>query len=153
MNNRCPLVSVRFDKRAALPAARHATVCRWRIFALAVVTLVGVLGQTSNVSAYYAWMWTSLGVGCARSIAVGPNGVPWILGCPGGNAEGTGPAWVYYLSSSRPPGSLFPVYQWNYDNFSALTLSINLSGNAFATDANGEVYADASNNATGDMPG
>ena len=86
----------------------------------------------------------------ARSISVGPNGVPWILGCTGGDPNGTGPAWVYYLTWSNPPGSLSPVYQWNYDYFSAMTLSVNLQGTPNVTDVNGVVWAETANNGSYD---
>ena len=146
MNNRCPSP----DKPAALPR-QDATVRRWRTFVLAVVALAGVLARPDNVSAQGYWAWAPLGVGCARSISVGPNGVPWILGCTGGDPNGTGLAWVYFLTWSSPPGSLFPVYQWNYDNISALTLYVNLNGLPYVTDIVGDVWYETGNY-TGSLP-
>lgn len=129
----------------------HIRRC-WRTFCilLSALTVACVLGLSSSASAgYYSWVWTPIGVGCARSISVGPNGHPWILGCPNGNPEGKGPAWVYYLTWSRPAGSLFDIYQWNYDNFSAMTLYVNVNGWPFATDETEAVYTDTGNNGSG----
>jgi hypothetical protein len=120
---------------AVLPPAQR-TIDRWRTFVLAILVLASVFARPGNISAqgfYYPgnvtapgwWYWVPLEIGCARSIAVGPNGVPWVLGCEDG-PNGTGPARVYYLSYSNQD-SLIP-YQWDYDNFSAMTLSVNLQG-------------------------
>jgi hypothetical protein len=128
---------------AVLPPAQHTISRRWRTFVLAILVLGGVLARPGNVSAQGHWAWAPLGVGCARSISVGPNGVPWILGCTGGDPNGTGPAWVYYLSWSNPTGSLFPTYQWNYDHISGVTLYVNLNGIPYVTDVVGNVWYEA----------
>ena len=83
-------------------AASHSTTA-WRALCLALLGLAGMFGQPGSASAQGYWAWAPLGVGCARAISVGPNGVPWILGCTGGNPNGTGPAWVYYLTWSNAP--------------------------------------------------
>jgi hypothetical protein len=143
---------------AVLPPAQR-TIDRWRTFVLAILVLASVFARPGNISAqgfYYPgnvtapgwWYWVPLEIGCARSIAVGPNGVPWVLGCEDG-PNGTGPARVYYLSYSNQD-SLIP-YQWDYDNFSAMTLSVNLQGVPNATDVNGVVWAETANN--GDFNG
>ena len=130
-------------------AASLRTAGSRRLLGAAVFALImGLAGRTNATQ--YPWVWQRLGVGCARAISVGPNGVPWILGCSQGQPNGVGPAWVYYLNTSSPPGSLLPHYQWVYDNFSALTLYVNLNGIPFATDTNGIVYSEAQINGDGD---
>ena len=108
-------------------AASHSTTA-WRALCLALLGLAGMFGQPGSASAQGYWAWAPLGVGCARAISVGPNGVPWILGCTGGNPNGTGPAWVYYLTWSNAPELFFTTYKWQYDNISAVTLYVNLNG-------------------------
>ena len=125
---------------------RHRAMFVRRLCAILIVALTLGLAGTGN-TANYPLVWQPLGVGCARAISVGPNGVPWILGCSNGDPNGVGPAWVYYLNTSLPPGSLLPHYQWIYDNFSALTLYVNVNGVPYATDTNGNVYSEYYNNA------
>jgi hypothetical protein len=115
---------------------------RWRSLTGGIVaaTFVGVMATANE--AHAGWYWVSLGVGCARQIAVGPDDAhPWITGCPNGNAEATGPSHVFYLTT-QSGGSLIPTYQWNFDNFSALSIYVNLNGWIFATDAEGRVWED-----------
>jgi hypothetical protein len=142
---------------ALLPPAQHTISRRWRTFVLAILVLAGALARPGHVSAqgiWYPgspsapgwWYWVPLEIGCARSIAVGANGVPWVLGCEDG-PNGTGPARVYYLSWSN--GSLVP-YQWNWDYASVMTLSVNIEGLPFVTDGNGDVWAETANNGAGD---
>ena len=85
--------------------------------------------------------WVPLGAGQARSISVGPNGVPWITGAPGGNSDAAGPAWVYYLTWEQG-SSLIPTPKWVYDNFSAINIYVNLNGMVFASDSTGAIYMD-----------
>jgi hypothetical protein len=125
----------------------------WRTLVIAVLVLAGVLARSGNASAQGHWAWVPLGTGCAHAISVGPNGVPWILGCPGGDPNAVGPAWVYYLSWSYPPDSFFATYQWNYDNFSAMTLYVNLNGVPFAADQFGNVWFEEANAASGNWNG
>ncbi len=90
-----------------------------------------------------SFVWTPLGTGCARTISVGANNVPWILGCPDGNANATGPAWVYYLSYSNSGGNLISTPKWNYDNFGqAIDVFVNLNGTPWVSAANGQFYLD-----------
>ena len=128
-------------------AASHSTTA-WRALCLALLGLAGMFGQPGSASAQGYWAWAPLGVGCARAISVGPNGVPWILGCTGGNPNGTGPAWVYYLTWSNAPESFFTTYKWQYDNISAVTLYVNLNGVPYVTDLVGNVWYE-----TGNYPG
>ena len=151
---RYPPVSNPWSAAAAVGAVpRRISDRRWRTFVIVFLALAGVLARPDNVRAQGHWEWAPLGVGCARAISVGPNGVPWILGCPGGDPNATGPAWVYYLTWSYPPDLFFAAYQWNYDNFSAMTLYVNLNGVPFATDIFGNVWWEELNSATGDWTG
>ena len=114
-----------------------------QLFAMAICTFIIGLTGSGNAT-QYPWAWQPLGVGCARAISVGPNGAPWILGCSQGQPNGVGPAWVYYLNTSYPAGSLLPHYQWVYDNFSALTIYVNLNGEPFVTGTDQNVYMEHS---------
>jgi hypothetical protein len=118
---------------------------RWRMLWFAITAILGLLALPDTSAAQQGyWAWAPLGVGCARSISVGPNGVPWILGCTGGDPNGTGPAWVYYLSWPTPQGSFVPQYQWNYDNLSAgMYLYVNLNGIPYVSDNVGNVWYEA----------
>ncbi len=90
-----------------------------------------------------SYVWAPLGTGCARSISVGPNDVPWILGCPGGNANAKGPDWVYYLSYSNPWGNLISTPTWVYDNFpSAMDVFVNMNSLPIVSGSNGQLYVE-----------
>jgi len=144
------------------PVSDRAVRNRSRIVGglLAVGVLAGVLTHAEDARA--GWVWTALGAGCATKIATGPdmdNGSspssgysdhPWVLGCPGGNPKATGPAGVYYLTWGG--NGLIPTPKWNYDNFNAMSLYVNINGWVFATDTNGAVWEDVGNNGNPNMP-
>src|SRR5580700_3538128 len=81
-------------------------------------------------------IWEPLGTGCAREISVGPNNVPWILGCPDGNSRASGPAWLYYLTYTG--SGLVRAPQWVYDNFGdAIDVFVNMNGAPWVSGADG----------------
>jgi len=110
----------------------------------AVAVLVGVVAEARPANAKPVWM--PLGAGCANAIAVGPNNVPWVLGC------GSGATDVFYLTGgpSPPPylptppncaaGSLYCPPEWVGAGFSGVTIAVDLNGDPVATNASGEVY-------------
>ena len=91
---------------------------------LPLLTLT-VAAATATRPAQARWAWSALGTGCARDIAVGPNNVPWIIGCDNGvNAAGAGG--VYYLkwggSNFLSGPTLLP--SWEYDNFEGINIAV-----------------------------
>jgi hypothetical protein len=88
-------------------------------------------------------VWEPLGTGCAREIAVGPNNVPWVLGCPGGSRTVSGPSSVYYLSYESN-GNLIETPTWVNDGFSdAIDIFVNMNGAPWVSGADGQFYAQA----------
>jgi hypothetical protein len=126
----------------------------------AAAALAGATLLVSAREARAAVHWVPVGAGCATAISVGPNNVPWILGCNGGNPNAKGPAGVYYLEYCNLPASTFLTYctalgstgvlvpypHWQYDDFDAVTLSVSLNGSVLATDASGVPHWELANN-------
>src|SRR5580700_9129982 len=116
----------------------------------AIAALAGLLAESSTANAQTAspipttgYSWYQVSPGCASAIAVGPNNIPWILGC--GNPSEVRP--VYYLSQSCT-GSFFCPVTWQYAGMNAMTLTVNLNGVPFVTDANGTVWSVAESTAS-----
>jgi hypothetical protein len=84
------------------------------------------------------WVQESAG-GCATSIAVAPNDVPWVIGC-NGNAD----AGVYYLQyggSDPTCKSLICDDKWIYDGAFAKNITTDYHGSAYVTNSNGELWS------------
>jgi len=106
-------------------------------------------------AAHAAGEWVPLGAGCASAIAVGPNNVPWIIGCePNSGAyipeHQRGPDSVYYLTWTE--GSLIQTPRWVDANFhNAMWLAVNANGIPFVTDTNGTLYSTLQTVSNGDV--
>ena len=78
------------------------------------------------------------GPGCATQIAVGPNGVPWVMGCNGPNGIDR---YVYYLKFSPCTGECFGgSYQWTYANGAVSQISVDLEGAVWGVTSDGEIW-------------
>jgi hypothetical protein len=103
-----------------VPAPAHATVT-WE----QDITLPGYVG----------------GPGCAKQIAVGPNGVPWVIGC-GANGVDVEVYWLKFTSCGS--GCFGGTYQWQDTRFAAVQISGGLQNDAFAVTANGHIWVNSS---------
>jgi hypothetical protein len=133
-----------------------------RALVTSAACVLGAFASEKTASAYM--VWEPLGTGCASSIAVGPNNVPWVVGCASaGNPVIASPQEVYYLNGGpgAPAGQPsncsgteggFPILNcapvWKSDNFQAVTIAVNIDGFPFATDSVGHVYEDMPCNVT-----
>ena len=80
------------------------------------------------------------GPGCARQIAVGPNNVPWVLGC---NSDSSGNQYIYYLKFTPCSGECFGgSYVWTYAGGAATELSVDAAGSVWAVTADGQIWTD-----------
>jgi hypothetical protein len=95
-----------------------------------------LLARRSNAtSATMVWTEVASTVeGCATSISVGPNNVPWVIGCGSAADEG-----IFYLDTQ--PGNTFNNYFWHQVTGSAKQVSLNRDGVPFVLDSKGNVYA------------
>lgn len=82
--------------------------------------------------------------GCATQIAVGPNNVPWVLGCSG---PGDGNAWLYKLSCS---GTCKWQQQFtpNGTSVAGVSITIDSSNIPWMTSADGHIWAPLAFNGT-----
>lgn len=92
--------------------------------ALTVAAIAATAARPASAALGH-WGW-SVQSGCARDIAVGPNDVPWIIGCDNG-VRATGPGSVFYLQR----GDLTP--HWTYDNYKGINIAVSLTGAPFVT--------------------
>lgn len=107
------------------------------------VTAFGVV-HAGSADAGITWSWeqdtnlTNAGAGCAHEIAVGPNDVPWVVGCSPTSAADK---WIFYLKPTQncSNGFCFQGHAWTYANTNATEISIDDVGAAFAVPSNGHV--------------
>jgi hypothetical protein len=103
----------------------------------------GQSNQTFNRPAALMWDQDSTlrgvsGPGCGHEIAVGPNDVPWVVGCsPTNNAD----KWIYYLNpgQSCSNGFCLPSYSWTYAGATAVKVSVDLVGDAAIVGSNDHI--------------
>ena len=83
------------------------------------------------------------GPGCAKQIAVGPNDVPWVIGCSGPGDNGTNKS-VYYLQFTpcTPNGGecFGGSYSWVYANGAATYISVDVEGEPWLVTSDGHVW-------------
>ena len=117
--------------------------------ALGAAALVGAAtaGKTAHAqTAQFEWVPLSV-PGCASAIAVGPNNVPWILGCgtaAQGGASPSGPQGIFYLQNLSCGSETClgpPPQQWTSIGQSGVALAVNLNGLPFATDTSGVIHS------------
>ena len=83
------------------------------------------------------------GPGCARQIAVGPNDLPWVIGCSGPGDNGTNKS-VYYLQftpcTSNGGDCFGGSYSWVYANGAATYISVDVTGEPWLVTSDGHVW-------------
>jgi hypothetical protein len=112
----------------------------------AIPALAFVALQTTPAMAGVTWQWaqdTSMsgqGAGCAHEIAVGPNDVPWVIGCSP-TSSSVADKWVYYFSPGTVCGSgiCLPTSTWTYAGASGTRISVDLVGDALLVGSNGHI--------------
>ncbi len=146
MNNIRPWASRNRSGRCTGSARRT----RVRIAGVALALTAGVIVLTSAPAApaqaepatAQAWpvpetgyVWHKVSTGCASAIAVGPNNIPWILGC----GDPSKPREVYYLTYTG--SGLVHTPMWQSAGLSGLTIAVDLNGFPYVTDTNGQLWS------------
>jgi hypothetical protein len=85
--------------------------------------------------------------GCATQIAVGPNNVPWVLGCSG---PGNGNSWLYQLVCSETvSGEFGETCKWQSQvneaaqTVAGVSISVDEENLPWMTSANGDIWTSA----------
>jgi hypothetical protein len=112
--------------------------------ALAMGANLGALGFAKAAHAQEVLTWVPLGANGASAIAVGPNDIPWILGCGGGFCNDTGYEqavfFLRWLPCSYQPCLVGPSPQWVYAQGGGMTLAVDLNGLPHVAGTNGVIY-------------
>jgi hypothetical protein len=103
------------------------------------VTLLSFLVAAAPLTAHADLQWVSPEAsGCATSIAVAPNNIPWVVGCGPGPDNG-----IYYLQpvwmQTSCQGICFPT--WAFADGYGRSVATDYEGNAYVIGAAGQVWA------------
>ena len=105
-----------------------------------VVSVLLVSGALVSKNATAQMFWQEVQTttrGCATSIAVGPNDVPWVIGCGSGADNG-----IFYLASQDcSPNCFGTTLSWQSTTGAAKQVSVNRDGVPFVVNSQGNVYA------------
>jgi hypothetical protein len=82
----------------------------------------------------YTWVQTDAG-GCATGISVGPNNIPYVLGCESGVEKG-----VYYLQRTNNCSLIGCSHAWHYTQGAGVQVTVNLNGDPWILNSNGAVF-------------
>jgi hypothetical protein len=115
---------------------KYATVCAGAGLSIAL--------HATSAHAQMKWLQDNQaypglpGPGCAKKISVGPNNVPWIIGCDQSPYPPNQP--IKFLSCTPVNNSLFPSCTWQYAGGDAVDVNGSPDGSARAITSNGDVW-------------
>jgi hypothetical protein len=113
---------------------------RTKVVAL-MVFMSMVAGARGAAAQSHTWYppWTA-DTGCATSISVGPNNVPWVVGCDGPGPDHS----IFYLTKQTSCGNLICQDAWQIARgLKAVSISVSLNGIPYAVTSSGAVWAEA----------